>query len=83
VPADQLELATDVLFDIVANSRLEPHDVERERMVILEELKMYLDSRRTTSTACSSRSCGRSIRWAGTSSGRSIRLEPSREDLVE
>jgi predicted Zn-dependent peptidase len=43
VPADQLELATDVLFDIVANSRLEPQDVERERMVILEELKMYLD----------------------------------------
>jgi predicted Zn-dependent peptidase len=43
VPADQVELATDVLFDIVTNSQLAAHDVERERMVILEELKMYLD----------------------------------------
>src|SRR4029077_5546783 len=33
----------DVLFDIVSNSRLDPADVERERMVILEELKMYQD----------------------------------------
>jgi predicted Zn-dependent peptidase len=43
VPEDQLELATDVLFDIVGDSKLEPQDIERERMVILEELKMYLD----------------------------------------
>jgi predicted Zn-dependent peptidase len=43
VPADQVELATDVLFDIVEHSQLAAQDVERERMVILEELKMYLD----------------------------------------
>jgi predicted Zn-dependent peptidase len=43
VPSDQLELATDVLFDIVSDSQLAPNDVERERMVILEELKMYMD----------------------------------------
>jgi predicted Zn-dependent peptidase len=43
VPADQVELAADVLFDIVSNSQFAPNDVERERMVILEELKMYLD----------------------------------------
>ena len=43
VPADRLELAIDVLFDIVSNSQLSAPDVERERMVILEELKMYLD----------------------------------------
>jgi predicted Zn-dependent peptidase len=43
VPADRVELATDVLFDIVSKSQLAPPDVERERMVILEELKMYLD----------------------------------------
>ncbi|HYW27608.1 MAG TPA: pitrilysin family protein [Terriglobales bacterium] len=43
VPADRVELATDVLFDIVTNSQLAAQDVERERMVILEELKMYLD----------------------------------------
>src|SRR6266487_1672446 len=43
VPADRLELATDVLFDIVSNSQLAPSDIEKERMVILEELKMYLD----------------------------------------
>src|SRR5256885_7134000 len=43
VPKDRLELAIDVLFDIVSDSQLAPNDVERERMVILEELKMYLD----------------------------------------
>lgn len=43
VPADRLELALDVLFDVVSNSRLAPEDIDRERMVILEELKMYQD----------------------------------------
>jgi predicted Zn-dependent peptidase len=43
VPEDRLELAIDVLFDIVTDSRLMESDIERERMVILEELKMYLD----------------------------------------
>ena len=43
VPSDRLELAADVLFDILSESQLAPADVERERMVILEELKMYLD----------------------------------------
>ena len=43
VPADRLELAVDVLFDIVSDSQLAPADIERERMVILEELKMYMD----------------------------------------
>jgi predicted Zn-dependent peptidase len=43
VPADRLELAIDVLFDIVSDSQFAPPDIERERMVILEELKMYLD----------------------------------------
>ena len=32
-----------MLFDIVENSRLDAADVERERMVILEELRMYQD----------------------------------------
>jgi len=43
VPADSLALAVEVLCDIVTDSQLAPDDVERERMVILEELKMYLD----------------------------------------
>jgi predicted Zn-dependent peptidase len=43
VPAEHLELGLDVLFDIVSNSKLTPDDVERERMVILEELKGYQD----------------------------------------
>ena len=38
VPADRLELAIDVLCDIVSDSQLEPEEVDRERMVILEEL---------------------------------------------
>jgi predicted Zn-dependent peptidase len=43
VPADHLELAVDVLFDIVSDSRLTADDIDRERLVILEELKMYQD----------------------------------------
>ena len=43
VPSEHMALGFDVLFDIVANSRLDPADVERERMVILEELRMYQD----------------------------------------
>jgi predicted Zn-dependent peptidase len=43
VPAEHMELGLDVLLDIVSNSKLAPADVERERMVILEELRMYQD----------------------------------------
>ena len=43
VPSVHTELGLDVLFDIVTNSKLDPADIERERAVILEELKMYQD----------------------------------------
>ncbi len=43
LPSEHMALGFDVLFDIVSNSRLDPADVERERMVILDELRMYLD----------------------------------------
>ena len=43
VPAEHMRLGLDVLFDIVANSRLDKDDVEKERMVILDELRMYQD----------------------------------------
>jgi predicted Zn-dependent peptidase len=43
VPAEHLALGVDVLLDVVSNSNLAPADVERERMVILEELRMYQD----------------------------------------
>jgi predicted Zn-dependent peptidase len=43
VPMDRLELAIDVLSDIISHSQLAPSDIDRERMVILEEIKMYQD----------------------------------------
>jgi predicted Zn-dependent peptidase len=43
VPSEYTTLGLDVLFDIVSNSKLDPADIERERAVILEELKMYQD----------------------------------------
>ena len=43
VPSEHMALGIDVLFDVVTNSKLDPADVERERMVILEELRMYQD----------------------------------------
>lgn len=43
VPASRSDLAVDVLLDLVSTPRLVPEEVERERTVVLEELKMYLD----------------------------------------
>ncbi len=43
VPSVHTDLGLDVLFDIVSNSKLDPADIERERAVILEELKSYQD----------------------------------------
>ncbi len=43
VPSEHTDLGLDVLLDIVSNSKLDPADIERERAVILEELKMYQD----------------------------------------
>src|SRR5262249_4906129 len=40
VPSEHLQLGLDVLFDIVSNSRLDPADVEKERNVILDELRI-------------------------------------------
>jgi predicted Zn-dependent peptidase len=44
VPGDRLGNAIDVLTDIIQNPFLDPVEVEKERDVILEELRMYLDS---------------------------------------
>jgi predicted Zn-dependent peptidase len=44
VPGDRLSNAIDVLSDIIQNPVLDPAEVEKERDVILEELRMYLDS---------------------------------------
>jgi predicted Zn-dependent peptidase len=43
VPSVHTDLGLDVLFDLVSNSKLDPADIERERAVILEELKSYQD----------------------------------------
>jgi predicted Zn-dependent peptidase len=43
VPSEHMDLGLDVLTDIVSNSKLDPADIERERAVILEELKGYQD----------------------------------------
>lgn len=37
-------IASDILFDMLKNSVLDPKEVEREKGVILEELKMFEDS---------------------------------------
>ena len=46
VPAEHVDTGLDVLFDIVSNSKLAAADVEHERGVILEELRMYQDEPR-------------------------------------
>lgn len=44
VISDKLELATEILTDMISNSVFDPIEFERERRVILEEIKMYEDS---------------------------------------
>lgn len=41
VAAKHLDLACDVVFDMLLNSKFEAAELERERQVILEEIKMY------------------------------------------
>ena len=43
VPKARTELAIDVLSDMVQNALLNKEDIDKERMVILEEIKMYKD----------------------------------------
>lgn len=42
--ADHLELAYDVLSDMVRNSKFDPAEVQKERQVIVEEINMYEDN---------------------------------------
>jgi len=44
VPEHRAELAIDVVGDMLFQPRLDPTELEKERLVILEELRMYLDS---------------------------------------
>jgi predicted Zn-dependent peptidase len=44
VVRDRLDVAVDVLSDMVMNSQFVGEELERERRVILEEIKMYEDS---------------------------------------
>lgn len=43
LPSRHLYLALDILADMVINPRLSKDDIDRERTVILEEIKMYKD----------------------------------------
>ncbi|MGI9860351.1 pitrilysin family protein [Moorella naiadis] len=44
VLAEDLDLAVDVLSDMLFNSLMDPEEIEKEKRVILEEIKMYEDS---------------------------------------
>jgi predicted Zn-dependent peptidase len=44
VPGDRLKLAVDILADILFNSKFAQVEIEREKGVILEEIKMYEDN---------------------------------------
>ena len=44
VPAERIEVAVDVLSDMLFRPRLLDEDVARERQVVIEELRMYEDS---------------------------------------
>ncbi len=44
VLADDLPLALDILTDMFRNSLLDPDEMEREKRVVLEEIKMYEDT---------------------------------------
>jgi len=44
VPENKAELAVDVLGDMLFAPRLDPVELEKERLVVLEELRMYKDT---------------------------------------
>ncbi len=44
VSADKLELALDILSDMLYNSLFDPKEIERERGVVIEEINMYEDN---------------------------------------
>ena len=44
VAAEYLELALDVLSDMLLNSKFDEAEIEREKGVVIEELNMYLDN---------------------------------------
>ncbi len=44
VAAEQIDVAVDVLSDMLINSRFDTKDIEKERGVILEEYNMYQDT---------------------------------------
>ena len=44
IDGDKLELAIDILGDMIWNSTYQPSEVERERGVIIEEINMYEDN---------------------------------------
>jgi predicted Zn-dependent peptidase len=44
VALPHFQIALDVLIDMILNSRLESHDIERERHIIIEEIGMSRDS---------------------------------------
>lgn len=44
VLSEHLDLAIDVLSDMLFNPRFSPEDIEKEKKVILEEIRMYEDS---------------------------------------
>jgi predicted Zn-dependent peptidase len=44
IASQHFDLAMGVLADMVRHPRLEPHEIEKERRVIVEEISMYRDS---------------------------------------
>jgi len=43
LPSNYVELGLDILSDMVLNPKLDPVELEKEKYVICEEIKMYLD----------------------------------------
>ncbi|RDY24739.1 insulinase family protein [Romboutsia maritimum] len=41
---EHIDIGIDVLSDMILNSKFDKYDIDKERLVILEELKMYEDS---------------------------------------
>src|SRR5438094_9071871 len=84
VPSEHMGLGLDVLFDIVANSKLDPEDVEKERMVILDELRMYQDQQQELV-----QNLFEELVWPGHPLGRDIAgteasvSRPTRDDILE
>ena len=78
IASRHFDLAMGLLTDMVRHPILDPHELEKERRVIIEEINMYRDSPQDWVGCWATRRSGRGCRWDARWRARENRLRRSR-----